>query len=186
MTPWLLNVGCGPRGTPIPALFSGYREVRMDIDPAVEPDLIGSLTQTFLPDGVVDAVLASHVLEHVEQWDVQTALKEIWRVLRPGGQALFVVPDLARVAQEIAAHPDGIETVTAAAPFGATPLDMLFGYQPAVFAGQDSMRHRTAFTAATLSAHLQAAGFVRGKVTESDWQLWALVQKGDDDDEERQ
>lgn len=184
MSPVVLNVGCGPREQTIPALFDGYEEVRMDIDATVEPAVLGSLTATGLPDCSVDAVFASHVLEHVEQWDVPKALAEVLRVLRPGGQALLVTPDLARVAQEIVERPGEIETVTEAAPFGAAPLDMLFGFQPAVLAGHEAMRHRTAFTAQTLAAHLKAAGFASGQVTAHDWQLWAVAGKGVDDGEE--
>lgn len=39
---------------------------------------------------VFDAVIASHVLEHVA--DDHAALRELWRILRPGGTALVMVP----------------------------------------------------------------------------------------------
>ncbi len=43
-----------------------------------------------IADGVLDFFFASHVLEHVvEDW---VALAEIYRVLRPGGLAILVVP----------------------------------------------------------------------------------------------
>lgn len=176
----LLHVGCGPRNGPgaaLPELFAGYEELRMDIDPATAPDVVGSMTAIDLPDGSVDGVYASHILEHVEQWEVQQALYEVWRVLRPGGVALIVVPDLERVAQEILEHPGLIETVTAGAPFGVAPLDMLFGWQPAVFRGQEAMRHRTAFTQLTLAGHLEAAGF-DGSVSAHAWQLFGRGVKG--------
>jgi hypothetical protein len=63
-------------------------------------------------------------------------------------------------------------------PFVNTPLDILFGWQPAIYAGQEFMRHRTAFTQKTLAAHLHAAGFAQGKVEARDWQLFALAEKG--------
>lgn len=40
-------------------------------------------------DGTTDAVVCSHVLEHV---DDQAALAELYRILRPGGLALLMVP----------------------------------------------------------------------------------------------
>ena len=177
-TKTLLHVGCGPRGRPIPEMFDGYTELRMDIDAAVEPDTVGSITAIDLPDNEVNAVYASHILEHVEQWDVHQALCEVLRVLTPGGKALIVVPDLVRVAREITEHPDLIEMVTPDTPFGVTPLDMLFGHQPAIYHGQEYMRHRTAFTKETLAAHLHAAGFAQGQVEAHDWQLFALAEKG--------
>lgn len=48
------------------------------------------LTALPQPDGYFDAVLANHVLEHVERDD--RALAEVRRVLRPGGLALLQVP----------------------------------------------------------------------------------------------
>jgi SAM-dependent methyltransferase len=44
--------------------------------------------------GSVDAVYLSHLLEHIDRKDAPTFLSEILRVLRPGGIARIVVPDL--------------------------------------------------------------------------------------------
>jgi SAM-dependent methyltransferase len=175
--PVLLHIGCGPKGTWLPEMFAGHEEWRMDVEAAVEPDMVGSITAIDLPDNEVNAVYASHILEHDEQWDVHQALCEVLRVLAPGGKALIVVPDLVRVAREITEHPDLIEMVTPDTPFVNTPLDMLFGWQPAIYRGQEFMRHRTAFTRQTLAAHLQAAGFAQGTVQAQDWQLFALAEK---------
>lgn len=43
-----------------------------------------------LPDQSVDLVIATDVIEHVE--DDQLAVNEIYRILRPGGTVLFTVP----------------------------------------------------------------------------------------------
>ena len=43
-----------------------------------------------LPDGYVDAAICSHVLEHVPE--PSRVLKELHRLLRPGGTALLFVP----------------------------------------------------------------------------------------------
>jgi SAM-dependent methyltransferase len=42
-----------------------------------------------LPDVSYDIVVCSHVLEHV---DDRKALRELYRILRPGGQLIFMVP----------------------------------------------------------------------------------------------
>ena len=49
-----------------------------------------------IEDNTYDLIICSHVLEHVE--DDRTALKELYRVLKKGGEALILVPlDLKRV-----------------------------------------------------------------------------------------
>jgi hypothetical protein len=48
------------------------------------------LTQLCFPNDIFDAVYASHVLEHV--LDDRCAMREIYRILRPGGWAILQVP----------------------------------------------------------------------------------------------
>lgn len=47
-----------------------------------------------LPDGSADAVYCSHVLEHLALEDFREALKNTYRLLKPGGTFRFVLPDL--------------------------------------------------------------------------------------------
>jgi ubiquinone/menaquinone biosynthesis C-methylase UbiE len=47
-------------------------------------------TSMKLPDGSVDAFVCVSVLEHV--FDIQAAIREITRTLKPGGKLLLVVP----------------------------------------------------------------------------------------------
>jgi hypothetical protein len=48
------------------------------------------VTHTGLPDGVYDVVVANHVLEHIP--DDRQAMRELFRLLKPGGLALLTVP----------------------------------------------------------------------------------------------
>jgi ubiquinone/menaquinone biosynthesis C-methylase UbiE len=50
----------------------------------------GDISDLPFPDGSVDVILCSHVLEHVVE--DRKALRELYRVLRPGGWALVLVP----------------------------------------------------------------------------------------------
>ena len=53
-------------------------------------DLRIDLTAVALPDASFDAVLCSHVLEHVD--DDRAAMRELHRIVRPGGLAIVMVP----------------------------------------------------------------------------------------------
>ncbi|MFQ5567385.1 MAG: class I SAM-dependent methyltransferase, partial [Paracoccaceae bacterium] len=52
-------------------------------------DLQIDITAMDLPDASFDMVMTNHVLEHV---DDKAALAEMFRILRPGGQAVITVP----------------------------------------------------------------------------------------------
>jgi SAM-dependent methyltransferase len=174
----VLHVGCGPRNPEtLYVRFRGpeWREVRLDIDPAVEPDIVGSMVDMGnVASASVDAVWSSHNIEHVYGHEVPAVLAEFKRVLRPGGELLLTTPDLQYAAERIAAGL--LEDPAYRSPSGMiSPHDMLYGHGSAIAKGNEYMAHRTGFTARTLSAKLQAAGFeeVRVKRVADDYALWA-------------
>jgi SAM-dependent methyltransferase len=59
-----------------------------DLEPG-RADRILNIEKLELPDESLDRIICSHVLEHV---DDQRALAEMWRVLRPGGQIVIMLP----------------------------------------------------------------------------------------------
>ncbi|MDQ2102106.1 class I SAM-dependent methyltransferase [Azospirillum isscasi] len=158
----VLNVGCGQRaisilGSSLPA--DGWRELRLDIDPKVDPDIVASMTDMApVPDGSVDAVWSSHNLEHLDPHEVSVALREFLRVLKPGGTLLLTVPDLQAVAKLVAE--DRLDEPLYGSRQGPVrPLDVVYGYGPALAAGNRFMAHRTGFTPNLLGRLLQEAGF---------------------------
>ena len=65
------------------------RYITADIDPS-RGDLPLDLMDLKLPDSCFDAILCSHVLEHVPA--DRLAMRELHRVLRPGGWVVVMVP----------------------------------------------------------------------------------------------
>jgi SAM-dependent methyltransferase len=175
----VLNGGSGPRpGNRLHAIFrsSGWREVRMDIDPATAPDVIGSITdmRSSISSGSFDAVWSSHSLEHLYSYEVPSALSEFRRILKPDGFALIRCPDLEVVASVLLDH--GPDYVTYVSPIGPiTPLDMLFGHSASVAAGKRHMAHKTGFTAARLGRLLLKAGFATVLARTERFDLWTLA-----------
>jgi len=72
------------------AALPGLRYVTSDLDRAQEADLRLDVTALELPDDAFDAVICSHVLEHVR--DDRAALRELRRITAPGGFTLVMVP----------------------------------------------------------------------------------------------
>ena len=158
----VLHIGCGAYAREkLPPLFRhpGWRELRLDIDPAVKPDFVASITDMpVIADASVAAVYSSHNLEHLYPHEVPLALREIHRVLKPDGFTLIKLPDLQEVARSIA---EGrLDDPLYISPMGPiAPIDILYGHRPSMAGGNIFMAHRTGFTGSTLAAALIAAGF---------------------------
>lgn len=174
-----LHVGCGSaRRERLPRCFQSadWQEIRLDIDPDANPDILASMTDMpQVSDASVDAIWSSHNLEHLEGFEVPVALAEFMRVLRPTGFALFNLPDLRAIAKHILA--DNLSRPLYQSEVGTiAPHDMLFGHQRSLQQGKQHMAHRTGFTATTLGEALLAAGFPEVRVVQGlHWDLWALA-----------
>ena len=82
------------------AKVAGLRYVTADLNPE-GVDLQLDVTRLELPDDAFDAVLCSHVLEHVP--DDAAAMRELRRITAPGGFCLVMVPlalDRARTYED--------------------------------------------------------------------------------------
>jgi 2-polyprenyl-3-methyl-5-hydroxy-6-metoxy-1,4-benzoquinol methylase len=108
----------------------------------------GTLEEAGFPDDSFDTVVLSHVLEHVA--DPLETLREVRRVLAPGGAVVLWLPNAASVEARV-----------------------LRGY----WIGYDAPRHLTTFSVATLASTLERAGFrvrsVRHEAIGLEW-AWAL------------
>lgn len=175
----LLHVGCGaPNRQRLPLCFRRpeWREIRLDIDPRVQPDVVGSITNLgMVPDACIDAIWSSHNLEHLHSFEVPLALAEFRRVLKPTGFALVTLPNLRAIARHIAGGALAEPLYqSAAGPISA--LDMVFGHQASIAAGNHFMAHRTGFTSDTLGNALLQSGFDEVRVHEGQhWDLWAIA-----------
>ena len=179
----ILHVGPGHRsnGAQLPLGFQTpeYKEIRLDIDPSNEPDILGSmLDMPAVATASVDAVYSSHNIEHVHAHEVPTVLGEFLRVLKPDGFAVITCPDLQSVCALVAQ--DKLTDAAYQSPAGPiTPLDILYGHGAAVAAGFHFMAHKTGFTEKSLTQALQAAGFqcIAGKRRSKGLDLWMLASK---------
>lgn len=180
----ILHVGPGHRnnGAKLPAAFQGsdWQEIRLDIDPTNEPDIVGSmLDMAAVADASVDAIYSAHNIEHVYAHEVPQVLNEFLRVLKPDGFLVVTCPDLQTVCQLVAEDKLGDAAYTSqAGPI--TPLDILYGHGAALAAGHLYMAHKTGFTLKTLTQALHTAGFATsaGKRRTRGLDLWVVATKG--------
>ena len=186
----LLHVGCG-HATIEQIQVDGFREsnwreIRLDADETVAPDIVGTMTEMpSVPAAAVDAVFSSHGIEHLYWHDVPRALVEFHRVLADDGFLVVTCPDLQAAAQMIA--DDHLFDTAYISPAGAiTPFDMVYSYRPFVEANPQWMSHHCGFTLTTLVAVLREAGFAKmfGYRREGGFELWVLACKSSRTDEQ--
>jgi SAM-dependent methyltransferase len=181
-----LHVGCGPvRISPETQLafrpkgfdVQHWSEVRLDINPLVNPDVVGTMTDmSAVASGSVDAIYSSHNIEHLYPHEVSIALAEFKRVLRPNGFVVITCPDLQSVCALVAQ--DKLTEAIYVSPAGPiAPMDILYGHRPAMRAGNLFMAHRCGFTLNVLLATLESAGFAKviGNRRAQLFDLWALA-----------
>jgi SAM-dependent methyltransferase len=181
-SPLLLHVGCGPSTLAhIPvATFrdQGWRELRLDVDVSVQPDIHGSMTDMVaVPSGLVDAVYSSHSIEHLVWHDVPKALAEFLRVLKETGFAVITCPDLQALASMVE-QDRLLEPLYESFAGPVSAFDILFGYRP-LLEQNPWMAHRSGFTFSTLVGVLRQAGFasVAGFRRPEVFDLWVVASK---------
>jgi hypothetical protein len=183
MTKTFLHVGCGPArksSTTRGFCTADWREVRLDIDESVQPDIVGTMTDmSKVPDACMDAVYSAHNIEHLYAHEVPLALAEFMRVLRPGGFAVITCPDLQSVCALVAAD-KLLEAAYVSSAGPIAPIDMLYGHRPSLAHGNLFMAHRCGFTRNVLVGTLQAAGFelvVPMRREHPYYDLWTVASK---------
>ena len=69
----------------------------IDIDPILKPDIVDDIrTMGSIEDETADEIFASHVLEHIDEKDVLSALRAWRNKLKLGGKLSIFVPDVER------------------------------------------------------------------------------------------
>jgi len=176
----VLHVGCGPKGDNVlPEMFTGpqWQEIRLDINPNVQPDYVGDIcNMPMVPSDSMDGLWSSHNIEHLYPHDVPRALAEFHRVLKEGSIVAMAMPDIQRVAQFVAAGQ--LEEPLYISPAGPiSAIDMMYGHRPSMEAGNLFMAHKTAFTPNSLAMKLLAAGFSDVIIMREGFNLHAKAKK---------
>lgn len=98
----VLDVGCGDGKLLVALAAHGFEGTGIELNPRVDERLppgsririfVGSLADAGLPPASFHVVVLRHVLEHLD--DPLAALREVRRLVAPGGTVVVAVPNLA-------------------------------------------------------------------------------------------
>ncbi len=96
-----LNLGCGDK------LIPGYLNV--DIAPSragVQPDVEDDVRKlSKIQDNVADEILAVHLIEHIDRWDISKVLSRWMEILKPGGILVIETPNLLSACKALLDDP---------------------------------------------------------------------------------
>jgi SAM-dependent methyltransferase len=182
----VLNVGGNAADAPMPAQYAGFEVLRLDIDPKVKPDILADGRELArLAAGQFDAVYCSHNLEHYYRHEVPKVLAGFRHVLKEGGFAHIIVPDMEEVMRIAVGSGLDLEDMLYESPAGPIRvLDVIWGYSVEIErTGQDFFAHKTGFTPKSLVAAVQAAGFARYYHGKGPLEVRLVAFKGLPDDE---
>lgn len=143
-----LNLGCGldkRQSTP------DEEWVNVDVRPEVNPDVVWDMENIPYPfkDAEFDLVLLKDVLEHVSWRMIDDVIKEVRRILKPGGRLIIQCPDLEAIATKVILSPRHGSDYRALSYWVYGSGD----YGPPSF-------HRAGFTMRAMERLLRAHGFV--------------------------
>lgn len=160
----LLDVGCGNGQVASTLAGLGWNVVGLEPDPVPArlareryglEVIEGTLEEAQLAPESFDAITMHHVLEHLV--DPLTALRECWRVLRPGGRLVVVTPNIASLAHRwfgdswlyldpprhlIIFSRAALAEMAARAGFMVTGQRTPLRHAPSVWAGSRMIRHQ--------------------------------------------
>ncbi|MDR0828341.1 MAG: class I SAM-dependent methyltransferase [Desulfovibrio sp.] len=132
---------------------------RMDASQDVNPDIVSSLLDmSGVKSGSFDAVYTAHSLERLYAHEVVPSLRNLHRVLKDDGYLVLSSVDL-KTACVLIAEDKLLEPAYESPAGPVAPLDILYGFRPALAAGYTRHANNCGFTARALTGTVAQAGF---------------------------
>jgi predicted SAM-dependent methyltransferase len=127
--------------------YSGKVERWITFDIVPGADYLGDIKNLELfKSNSMNKVYASHVLEHVNCDEALIVIKEVHRVLKPGGIFFVAVPDLVNISNLLKTE------------YAETAIDIIFGVNRRV--SEFYPQHKYGYTKELLEKKIVEAGFV--------------------------
>ena len=136
--------------------------LNVDLQPGENVDIVANVKYLYIPWGeLVDAIRASHLLEHLYPSEVPWVLRTWFECLKPGGQLIIGVPDFDYVVQRYLEVPKDYLHFWGK-NFNGFIFTQLYGvfFGHPTEGGNEPFRHHVVFNEDSLTQLLEHAGFV--------------------------
>ena len=174
----VLNIGCGKTKLESQSgHFTDWKEIRVDAFENDSAHLITSIVDlNKVPNESVDAIWASHVVEHNYWHDLPKVFNNMLRVLKEDGFGIIRVPDLGSIAERI--EEGLLDTVYDSSAGPVSVIDMIYGHRGFVESWGDGMCHKTGFTKKSME-QLMGAFNIKSYVKAEGGEVVAIIFKGE-------
>lgn len=127
----VLNVGGENKNKLLPAYYTGWEQVLLDLNPHPDVDLLKDARYLHQePPHTYDAVYCAHNLEHYDAHEVPLVLQGFQHVLKPDGFAHIVVPDLVSFLKVHLQSESDLHKVVGHCDYGPVRVvDVIYGHQ---------------------------------------------------------
>lgn len=113
-----------------------------------------------LEDESVEVVYSSHMLEHLDRREAARFLREVMRILRPGGLVRIAVPDIRKLVSDYVASHDADAFVESTDMWADRPADWVGRVRHMLVGARN---HLWMYDGESLVKLLQSSGFVEAE-----------------------
>ncbi len=156
----VLHVGCGENKDTgvLNPFFKDYREIRLDINKDVNPDIVADVCDlSSIKSESHDAIYTYHNLEHVHNYKIPGVLQSFNRILKNQGILYIGVPNIYMSIYDLMCGT--LEEEIFSTDRGpVNTLSLLYGFDPAI-KNNEYQLHKTAFTEKRFRKILPSYGF---------------------------
>ena len=177
----VLHIGCESenRFEGLNYIYSNddWYEVKLTFKDNLDVDIYSQdCDLSMIGDEQFDAIWIPHKIDLFFEHEVEAIFKECLRILKTDGEIFITTPDLKLATEK--AFRNGIDSVLYKVNDNEiTPLDILYGFRSRIKSGDETVQHKSGYTAPYLAKLMRNCGFLDIRCQRENVKLLAIGYK---------